>query len=281
MVEQFSPAAAPAVDRLLHITNAEEGARAIAVSGDFFSEKAEHAPLIEAGVLKLIEQQMTDGTIEAIADFGEQRIIALGQFVCELVRKIAVKKQPLLLAQANVVRIKAMEQVVGGLRLSGDISEQRRFGMLDQRHEDAEQIRIDRLPVEHRIHRISENLRRQSLLEKCKPVAAHRAVAALLNGIDQRLGRGRRKQRAELIHQFAHCIERQRRRRIELLPVMLLGNAVGVVKLTDDVIERLRDRSASLIVVQSFKQINEQIKVFIAEHRFDGLRAQSHRQRII
>src|SRR5690606_15251971 len=62
---------APAVDRLLDVADAEEAALVRGVRDGLVDDRAQGVPLLDAGVLHLVEQDVAQARVDAKADLVE------------------------------------------------------------------------------------------------------------------------------------------------------------------------------------------------------------------
>ncbi len=131
--EQFRTAAAPGVDRLLDVADAEQRACAVGLGGDLGGHGFEHRPLGQAGVLELVEQQVGHPRVETVVHLHQlQRALLMGGR--QPTREVIEQQQAMLGLQLTEACVEARHQLMHGRGLRGGAAQGFTLGVFDQWH---------------------------------------------------------------------------------------------------------------------------------------------------
>ncbi len=146
-VEYLRHTAAPAIDRLLHVADRKEAASPgpLAASG---RQRTQHSPLRQGRVLKLVDQQMRDRTVESPGGVFPN---ALFERVGQQPRHVAEQQPGPLVFDPPILLGKRPQQLERRLGLIDDLADQHPGGMVEQRLIKLCQVRLDRLAIEETV----------------------------------------------------------------------------------------------------------------------------------
>ena len=136
LLEDSRITAPPSVDRLFHVANHKERATPVGHTGDFRGDRAHGPPLSRRGVLKLIQQQMLNPSIDPIPEFFQcSRTHPTAERIKRL-REVVKLRKPTMPFDRGSPRPDSHEQFVdagGALREVAEIS---CFGVVAKLGED-------------------------------------------------------------------------------------------------------------------------------------------------
>jgi hypothetical protein len=182
---------APAVDGLLDVADAEEAALLGGVADGLVDDRAHRVPLLDAGVLHLVEEDVAEAGVDAVADVVELAAeVGLGEGDGE----VGEGEGLVLVFDALVALVEALEQLVGGAGLVDDAAAVDAAGVLEEAVVGGDGVAVDRLAVVDA--GAVGDLGREAAGEELHPVvgaagaAAFGALEVLDVGVDGALGAG-------------------------------------------------------------------------------------------